>query len=173
MRAHGQTGRRLAALLTPALLAWAAGRAWLGHAELRSHAPVRGLFRAYLPPHVEIGGDEALSLTVIDPRPGDLLTEIRDRYRPGAPLPDPPRADTPEAWASALVALGLPAKPTTEPWNGADPRLYLGPAGPWLLTGVFGRQPVFFDPARGVVLSPTDLPPAPTLQLTGVREAPW
>ncbi len=167
MTAGPPTGRRLAWILAPLLLAFAGARAWAGYHELRRQYVVEGLFRTYQPPYPD--GDA----WVIDPRPGDLWTEVHDRYRPGVPLPPPPASATPEAWTLALTVLDLPAHPAPDTWSGAEPRVWFGPGGPWLLTGVFGRQPVFFDPARGVVMAAERLPDAPAIELTGIRENPW
>lgn len=170
------TGRRLARALWPVMIAWMALVAWRAHAELTADYVVEGLFRSYRSPHpVVFGGTEA---AVVDPRPeATLRAELIRRYAPESGL-DPAGPDPVDeaGWRALLAALGLDAKPhTADVWPGAPPRLRLGEAGPHLLIGLFGVDPVAVVPGVGVVRIPEGaLPPATLdLALPGARERPW
>lgn len=170
--------RRLAWLLWPLVILWAALVITRAAAELTAAEPVTGLTRTWDPPYDASAGH------VIDPRPMPrLLDEIRARYAPAHPpidTPDPAVDAPASAWTSALTALGLTPTPyTRDDWPGAPPRLRLpGPdsdAPPHLLIGLIGLDPVVAWPGLGVLRIPRDrLPPAAhDLALTGAREQPW
>lgn len=172
MPAPPPTGRRLARLLWPAMIAWAALVAVRAAAELAQDDVVPGLTRTWHPPYRAPLGD------VIDPRPVPaLLAEIRDRYAPHVTTEAPPDPTEPAAWPAALAALGLRAEPfIADRWTGAPPRLRVPPKGPpLLLIGLLGVDPIAVVPGLGVVRVPEGaLPPAALdLALVGAREEPW
>ncbi len=151
-------------------LGWLAVVAWLGfvvhtaHGELTDAAPVKGLFRTYHPPH-----EGALGL-VLDPIDGlDLKAQLRDRYRPAAPLP------AGSDWHAVAEALALQPKAAVGPGEGLRPRLVWVAETPWLLVSTWGRRPIAVVPQVGVVaLKPGLIPPqARALELRAAREAPW
>lgn len=167
-------GRRLALVLWPIVIIWAALVIARAAAELTAAEPVTGLTRTWDPPYDAAAGH------VLDPRPiPALLDEIRARYAPAHPpndAPDPAGS----AWTPALTALGLTPTPyLRDDWPGAPPRLRLPTPGsdapPHLLIGLIGLDPVVAWPGLGVVRVPRDrLPPAAhDLALPGARERPW
>lgn len=155
-------------LLWPLLAAYTVWLTWHGYAELRAEHHVQGLYRSYAHPYPIEGG------WVIDPRPGDLLAEVRNRYARGHALPEPaPR--TPAEWRAVLATLGLSVEEARGLGDLQHPRVLFGDGGPLLLLGAYARDPIAFDPARGVLrLAKEALPAdAPALVLVGAREAPW
>jgi hypothetical protein len=130
--------------------------------ELTADLVVRGPEREWRSPSAVADG------WILDPRPGRLAAELRDRFRPGAA---PPATDEPRA---ALAALGVGFADGRGVGEGREPRVLLAPAGPLLLVGLYGRDPVVFDPARGIVRLHAGVlaEDVPALVLDA-REAPW
>jgi hypothetical protein len=147
------------------MLAWVGWRGREAVAELAGDYTVVGLFRTYHQPYEGPDG------WVIDPRPGDLAAEVYRRFKLGTP-PDPAPKGRAE-WAAALTGAGVQVLSTDAPWQGLNPRLYFGAPAPRLFIGAFGRQPVVFDPARGVLLHQGPVPPGPGLEIIDRREAAW
>jgi hypothetical protein len=155
-------GRRIALALWPVLLAWGGWVAARAYGELTAIQVVDGPDRTWRSPSPTADG------WLLDPRPGPLAAELRDRFRPDAPVPatDDPRA--------ALTALGLGFRETRGLGDGYHECIVLTPA-PLLVVGYYGRDPIVFDPARGVVrLHAGSLgDDLPAIELTEAHEAPW
>ncbi len=136
-------------LLWVAIAVYGGFVAWTGHRDLTARYTVQGLFRTYAHAYEDPDGH------VIDPRPGALDAEIRRRYGAGE------------------AALGPTA--TKGPGEGLKPRVVGVGGARWLVVGFFGRRPVVFDPARGVVLLRRGVLPetAPAVELEDASEAPW
>jgi hypothetical protein len=150
-------------LLWPVLVVWAGFVFVRAQRELTADLVVRGPERAWhSPSEVDDGW-------LLDPRPGRLAVELRDRFRPAA---EAPASDDPRA---ALTALGLAFAESRGVGDGLRPRVLLPASGALLLVGFYGRDPVVFDPARGVVRLHRGVigEDVPALTLTDAVEAPW
>lgn len=164
------TGRRVARILWPLMLVWAALLSARAYGELNDDYVVAGLYRTYRSPYrVALGA-------VIDPRPALRLgAEIRARYAPDGALPAVDPSDA-AGWTALIEGLGLRAQPFVGGhWGGAPPRLRITADGPQLLIGLFGVDPVALVPGLGVVrIAEGELPPATVdLALVGAKEPPW
>jgi hypothetical protein len=119
--------------------------------ELNEVYDVVGQFRRYRSPFELPEG----AGWVIDPRGGDLDTELSRRFLGGRPLP-PLAAPTTEAWAQRLNAVGLATTPIDARADfeaeAPAPRLILLPTGPRLVLGRAEGGWVAFEPEIGVVL---------------------
>lgn len=140
--ASARTGRRLAWLLWPTLIAYVALVAWRAHGELNANAEVVGLFRTWRPPQTLPIGQ------IFDPRTGALATEIDARFKTRGPRP---QDDAISAWRSALAARGLQPVDARGPGDG-EPRVVFMPSGPWLIVQRAHNGFVTFDPQRGMML---------------------
>jgi len=150
------------------MAAWSGWVIWHGHAELNEQYEVAGLERHFTAPAELDWG------WVIDRRPGSLWREVHARYAADRPLGQAPNTAS-ASWRQALGELGLTTRRPGAPWSGARPRIqFYGPdRSPALLIGLYGTNPVLFEPGVGVVVYNT-LPAAETeLELVNAREAPW
>ena len=129
--------------------------------QLNDDYVVTGLFRVYQPPRM-LGDVE-----VFDTRPGPLVAELRNRFRPDAPLP---KSSDP---VEAARQLGLEPRPATGPGDGRRPRLVRHQNRQLLVLGAYAAQLVVFDPKLGVALMPELPAHAPATELMSANEAPW
>ena len=159
-----RTGRRLALVLWPAILGYSTLVVLHAYSELTEPYQVQGLFRSYAPPYLDYDG------WVIDPRQTDLFTEIQTRFAPGRDAA-PPAAATPDAWRTALEALGLTVRATERLTD--LPQVVFEPDGPRLIFGAFAWRRLVFDPRRGTVMVDAEAQARPRLHLVGAQEPPF